>query len=449
MTAAPAASPPRDVPADDPGWPLEPSPKYAGHGVVRVVPPAETVRRVTPLMDVVGVTRVAEVTGLDRVGIPNYTSVRPRERGPGISYYNGKGTTRSAAHAGALMEAVERYSAECCDLPVRVATAAELRASGPVVDPAGLVVPPVAGYDPDRPLEWVTGTDLLSGEPTAVPLGAVVCPYEPPPGLPVVHAAHTNGLASGNTREEALCHALCELVERDAAALADAVLDLAPAAARLLGTAEALRPPTQFPLVDLETLPRRALVLVRRLERAGLRVYLRDVTCTAGVPALSCAIVEPHPGGEYLAHGGAGAHPDARVAVCRALTEAAQSRVGHIQGGREDLPGMVGPPRSFEPAEVFGRGPVVPFGALPSRENAGIDDDVRDVLRGLRRDGFGQVVALDLTRPEVGVPVVRVVVPGIEAWSVFYSHTRRSLLGPRANAALVAALRGEAVPCRT
>ena len=33
--------------------------------------------------------------------------------------------------------------------------------------------------------------------------------------------SHTNGLASGNVLEEAICHALCEVIERDAISIAD------------------------------------------------------------------------------------------------------------------------------------------------------------------------------------------------------------------------------------
>ncbi len=122
-------------------WGLRPSPKYASHGVVRTISPAETIRRVAPLMPIVGVTRVADVTGLDRVGIPNFTTVRPRERGEGISYYNGKGSTRLAAKAGAMMEAIERYSGELCDLPVHCFDRQGMERLGTTVDPADIVVP--------------------------------------------------------------------------------------------------------------------------------------------------------------------------------------------------------------------------------------------------------------------------------------------------------------------
>src|SRR5215217_3573792 len=130
-------------------WEVCPSPKYASHGVVRTLPPRETIRRVTPLMPIVGVTRVAEVTGLDRVGIPNFSTVRPRERGEGLSYYNGKGSTPLAAKAGALMEAIERYSGESCDLPTYYCDRAEMARRGATVDPTEIIAPQVAEYQPE------------------------------------------------------------------------------------------------------------------------------------------------------------------------------------------------------------------------------------------------------------------------------------------------------------
>jgi hypothetical protein len=75
--------------------------KYSSPGVERSVKPNATIRRARAVFDTIGVTKVADVTDLDRVGIPNFMTVRPHDRGPGISYYNGKGTTRADAYAGA------------------------------------------------------------------------------------------------------------------------------------------------------------------------------------------------------------------------------------------------------------------------------------------------------------------------------------------------------------
>lgn len=417
-------------------WELRSSPKYASHGVVRTVPPAETIRRALPLMKWIGVTRIGDVTNLDRVGIPNYTAVRPAGL-DGVSYYNGKGTTHQDAKAGALMEAIERASAERCDLPVYYCTREEMERTGPAIDPAEIIVPSVTRYVPDLRIEWVEGFDLLAGRPTFVPLNAVVCPYRPPAGRPMLHWTSSNGLASGNTMEEALCHALCEVIERDAEAVAQAALRLKPAiggvlASMGLSTEETKTiAPDSFSMIALDTLPPQCTALVARLSAAGLTVYLRNTTSTAGVPTIDCAIVETFADGRHSAYGGCGTHPDARVALSRALTEAAQSRVGCIQGGREDLTEIVKEPGSYDPDRKFGQGKCVPFSSIPSYVHDDIADDIRFMLDGLRNAGFAQVVAVNLTRPEIAIPVVRVIIPRAEAWPVFEMHTRRAAFGSR------------------
>jgi ribosomal protein S12 methylthiotransferase accessory factor YcaO len=426
---------------------LRPSPKYASYGVVRTVAPKETIRRVLPMLEAIGVTRVADVTGLDRVGIPNFTTVRPREPGFGISYYNGKGATRSAAKAGALMEALERHTGERCDLPVYCYTQAEMQRRGPTLDPSQIMEPSVRRYEPDVLVEWVEGHDLLADEPTFVPLNAVVCPYKPAGGAKQLFYSHTNGLASGNTVEDALCHAICEVLERDAVALSDAQQLLAHAVRRLLADAglQYAAPdsePVRAQLVDLDTLPPRSRRLVKMMREAGLLVYIRNLTSALGIATFDCLSVERKLDGRHLVHYGSGTHPDARVAVSRSVTEAAQSRVAHIQGGREDLTEIVRTPAPFDPDEVYGAGERISFAAVRSYENANIDDDIRLMLRRLAEIGFRQVVAVDLTHQELGVPVIRVVIPGAETWSVFFAHGQRARLGARANHVLCDAICG-------
>src|SRR5438270_236049 len=74
-------------------WRPDPLKKVPNQGGSRVVSLEETINRVLPLMPKIGVTRIADVTNLDRPGIPNFVTVRPMDKGPGISYYNGKGCT--------------------------------------------------------------------------------------------------------------------------------------------------------------------------------------------------------------------------------------------------------------------------------------------------------------------------------------------------------------------
>ena len=411
-------------------WALQRLAKYARNGVVRAVHPRSTIRRASRLLETAGITRVADVTGLDRLGIPNFMSVRPRDLEPGISYYNGKGSTRSDAHAGAIMEAIERHAGESCTyLPIS-GSRRRLQQRHRCVDVDDLIVPKMFPYSPDLDIEWVAGFDLMSRTEVLVPLNSVICPYDGTRG-PVLFYASSNGLASGNSLTEALCHALCEVVERDAQAMSMAPVQIGAAARDLLGRSPSsaqARPPQ----ISLASLPRRAKPLLSKIQRAGLEVWLRDLTLRHGIATIDCTIVNDGSGGFGAAHGGCGAHPDARVALLRALTEAAQSRLTCIQGGREDLP-LIMKGKTFEARDPIDRfdAPAIDFERLPSIENDFIDDDITDILASLQACGLGRVIVFDMTHPEVGIPVVRVVIPKAETWTVFHLHTGRGRFGSR------------------
>jgi YcaO-like protein with predicted kinase domain len=265
-----------DVRASITHWQLSAVKKYADDGVTRSVPPTTTIHRALPILETIGVTRVSEITGLDRLGIPNFISVRPRDLGPGISYYNGKGTRRVDAYAGALMEAVERHAGEQCNYDLLVASYSEAAKLGPTVDPRDIIVPTIRDFHEDLTLEWVQGFDLANNHATFVPLNTVICPYTPVQGAALYYAS-TNGLASGNVLIEALCHALCEVIERDTLAIAMAQLRLQSAVDDILadigvsGVDPAkCRKATKFPLIAHRGLPLRAARLLGSPRSRGL-----------------------------------------------------------------------------------------------------------------------------------------------------------------------------------
>ncbi|KJC61216.1 hypothetical protein UP10_10125 [Bradyrhizobium sp. LTSPM299] len=407
--------------------------KYSAAGVERSVKPAATIRRARAVLDIIGVTKVADVTDLDRIGIPNFTAVRPYDAESGISYYNGKGITRDQAHAGALMEAVERHAAEWYDGPITAASHANLRHQSACVDPFDIHVPMVRGYSENLRLEWAQGFDLIGRCPAYVPVNCLLAPYRPFLAALLFYSS-TNGLASGNTRIDALCHALCEVIERDTTALAMAGSLVGPAVAATLSEigfdGGHSSEPVGAPLISLRGLPRQAAALVRKMQRAGLEVELRNLTSAVGIPTIDCIVTERDgPAGVAIAYGGAGTHPDARIALTRALTEAAQSRLTGIHGGREDIPDYA--PAVAHPLPEPGH-PTISFSDIPSREHASVNEDVEFIVDRMRDAGFDQAVTFDLTRAEVGIPVVRVVVPRAESWTLFIEHGGRASLGPRA-----------------
>jgi ribosomal protein S12 methylthiotransferase accessory factor len=408
--------------------------KYSPSGVERSVRPGVTIRRARAVLDAIGVTKVADVTDLDRIGIPNFMTVRPHDLGPGISYYNGKGRTVADAHAGALMEAIERHAGESHDGPVALASPFNLRAEQRCVDPLEINAPMVRDYSEHLAMEWVPGFDLLGCHPAFVPLNCVVTPYESQWCGPLFISS-TNGLASGNTRLEALCHALCEVVERDAVSLALARSNVRPVVAEILsemGFGGGVSTDGDAPQISLRGLPRSSAALVRKLQRAGLEVQLLNFTSDTGIPTIGCTIVDPQaPPRTMNAHCGWGTHPDARIAVSRALTEAAQTRVTFIQGGREDLAEMAPDRETPSATTSWADRRTIAFDEIDSHEHASINEDVELMLARLRQSGFEQVVAVDLTKAAIGIPVVRVVVPRAEDWMFFFTHAGRAGVGRR------------------
>lgn len=425
---------------------LKRAPKYDDSGNHRVVPPRETCRRARRVMHAVGVTRLADVTGLDYVGIPVWAAVRPIPDDSAISVQNGKGPTRMHARAGAMMEAIEHY---CCERPphdLERASYRALRRKAAAVDPKSLILDPRADYADTLPLTWLHGTDLYSRAEVMVPACAVLKPRHADRG-PQVFRGSTNGLASGNTVEEAVCHGLAEVIERDAWTLAIVRGMLVPriraiagavragAACHLSQIQEADPDGGLFPIVDPRTLPDLPDRLAGKFTAAGIRVVIREITSDLGVPTFVAAGWEaPRGGGPGHFHCGLGTHPDARVAVTRALTELAQSRLTIFQGVREDidkvarLDGAVDrPARSL----WLSNGPMKSFAAIPTYRTDDILDDIRFMARCLESAGLKELIAVDLTRPEVGLPVVKVIVPGLEHWAARHFDPDLILLGAR------------------
>src|SRR5712692_4390836 len=110
--------------------------KHFHSGTHRIIAPEETLRRVQPLLPVMGITRIANVTGLDCIGIPVVMVCRPNSRSIAVS--QGKGTTLVAAKASGVMESIEFYHAERIQQPLMLGSYAELRYAYRLVDVARL-----------------------------------------------------------------------------------------------------------------------------------------------------------------------------------------------------------------------------------------------------------------------------------------------------------------------
>jgi YcaO-like protein with predicted kinase domain len=376
-------------------------PKRFRHGTHRTVEPADTLARVQPHAARMGITRLGNITGLDRIGIPVAIAVRPNSRSVSVS--QGKGLGLPQAIASALMEAAEGFHAEEIGSDRR-ARYRDLASDITVVEPLTLCGTGKP-FDPSTVIGWIEGYDLRRHQPCWLPAEIVHTDYTRP--FDGYFLAGSNGLASGNHPVEALVAAISELVERDGVALWHAS-GIRRQASRALD------------LATVDDVDCRALL--DRYDDAGLVVRVWSIAGDIGVPAFLCQIRDPSPGdprwlGRFQ---GSGCHPDPAIALARALTEAAQTRLTYIAGIRDDLlPAKYREPANTGIADALldalaQQGEPVAFTAIPGIATDDLAQDLRRLMDRLGAAGIERVVAVDLTRPDLAIPVVRVVIPGLE-----------------------------------
>ena len=381
------------------------TPKVLRQGTHRSESLDYTLKRALRLAPVMGITRIANVTGLDTVGIPVVMVCRPNSRSVAVS--QGKGIDLASARASGVMEAVELYHAETITLPLRLATYEELRYQHSMVEVHELPRRSTSRFHPNLRILWCEGRELLSGAHVLVPYELVHTNYTTP--LPDGHGcflASSNGLASGNELIEAISHAICEVVERDATTLW-----------------KLRKEEKQNDRLDLDSVDAPICQeILRKLERAGLSVAVWDITSDIRIATFACSIVPRDDNALWhrAVASGFGCHPAREIALIRALTEAAQTRLTLISGLRDDFrrdtyeelldPEVIGAARHRHLASTA----VRRFDDVPTQDGATFEEDVAWELKCIRKARGRQVVVVDLTKPEFALPVVRVIVPGLE-----------------------------------
>lgn len=390
---------------------IDRSPSYL-EGTQRVYDEVTTLENTKDQIKKIGVTRIADITNLDRLGIPVFSAIRPSAAKGAISIYSGKGSTDQRARISAVMESFERCLAERPGLnaniagnisaPALVESYATARENYNMLDPKNLLLP--QPYTPNSLMEWVGAYDLINKEEIYVSANAVYHPYDAPGQCQKLFLSNTNGLASGNVLEEAILHGMLEVIERDAISIAQF--------SRNLGKEIVLTEEDGY-----------LYELARKFRETGIELKIWLVPTDTGIPTVIAATDDVKLKDPALLVMGAGSHLKPEIAVARAITEAAQSRVVQIQGAREDTDreGFI---RSVGYERVkrlnwfwFGEGEKISLSDVEdlSRKSPAENIDViLEKLKGLT----DRVIVADLSREEVPVPVVRVIIPGFELFTI-------------------------------
>ena len=214
---------------------------------------------------------------------------------------------------------------------------------------------------------------------------------------PAAFLADSNGCAAGNTLEEAILQGFLELVERDAYAIW-------------------WYNRLQRPQVDLRQFDDSYIRDAQnQLAESGRRLWVLDVTSDLGIPTF-VAITHWMQNGQENIEFGSGAHFDTRIALLRALTELNQFlSIGLMNGGsgeKSSLDGTTPLRLQDHPYLTPSGNPLVEPGLGSKFDHLDTREQVTACVRLAKRAGLDFLV-LDQTRPDIEVPVVRVIVPGL------------------------------------
>jgi ribosomal protein S12 methylthiotransferase accessory factor len=341
---------------------------------------------------------------------------------------SGKGRTDAQARTSALCEALERCSGLHRGDEPRI-TAALTDMSDSAVDPrlsmlfserqyreraAWLakgsrfqVVP--QPFDEEAEIDWSPVWSLTHGGRRYLPTGYLYYNY-PSRQDQFFYWADSNGAAAGVTPTEAALQGLLEVIERDAVALW-------------------WYNRVQRPAVDLSSLNDGYYDELRAFYAShGREFWVLDITTDVGVPAyVSVNRRVTGPTEDILF--GFGAHVDARVAVNRAVTEMNQfmpavlttAPDGSTLFGVHDAEAVRWwrtATLSSEPYLAADSCIEAPRGGR-SHSDLDVAAAIRDIVATLAGLGL-ETLVLDQTRPDIGLPVVKVIVPGMRHfWARF------------------------------
>lgn len=311
----------------------------------------------------------------------------------GVQTSYGKGMTEAGARASYAMEMVERVSSFAGfgpegvrgyerEYPLIHGSLSGLAESGrPVLDPNGLRLE--VPYE-EESLYWLEAQERTSTgfSPVLIPAQSVFlfCNLDE---ISLFSGLGSTGLASGNTMEQAKVSALLEVLERDC-------------------EATTLYDPDRCFCVEAAD-PLVASVLSDYAAK-GVHVQFQDLTGPLGVPCWKSFVVSARSGIVK----GAAAHLDGRKALLSALTETPYA----YQGGL---------PTARAPEGL----PVKRFEDLPDFTGGSVEADLEILESLLRANGF-RVIYVDLTRKDLGIPVVKAIVPGMELLADFDEYSRIS-----------------------
>ncbi|NPA62226.1 MAG: YcaO-related McrA-glycine thioamidation protein [Methanococci archaeon] len=357
----------------------------------RICSPEETFEKIQGALKKIETIEIKNIQHLDKINIPVYYLTRKVivDGKEGVAIHYGKGANEIQSKVSACMEAIERFSASYDKNKVKE------KPDNPI-NVNDLILPQ---YADKNVKDWVEGIDIINDEIVDVPADAV---FYPNSGK--LFRGNTNGLASGNSLDEAILHATLEVIERDAWSLAD----LSRKIPRKINPEDA-----KNPLIH---------ELLEKYEKAGVKITLKDLTSEFDIPVVA-AISDDLSRDPLMLCVGVGCHLHPEIAILRALTEVAQSRASQLHGFRRDAK-LREEFTSKIPYERLKRihrkwfefEEEINIADMPNNASYDLKNDLKFIKDKISEFGFDKLIYVDLNK--VGVDAVRVIIPKMEIYTI-------------------------------
>lgn len=392
------------------------------HTSLRTRPIEETLVYAKQYAKKYGITRVTDTTRLDNIGVPVYASIRPDAQEGSLCVSAGKGLRPKEAQIGAYMEALELAMVEprakkIAIIPATVADVLDSQQRPTAI----LDFCPKQGFSftLDQPIDCVKTYNLQDHKTYLVPAELGFVPYHK---KPTIFGSNSNGLASGNTVMEASLHGILEVIERD------------------IMSFQMVKEETK--IIPPESYPDNVRQIYDKVKAAGHELILRYAANEFGWPFIIGSVIDGQTKEPLFINGGYGCHFNRNIALMRAASEAIQSRLSFIHGGRDDLT------KGFDL-----------YKNLPWKLKTAVYDDLKEHIKDdankihyadipemdwhfdtmeaylqqtltfLKARGFDHVLRISYTQPEEPLQVLKIIIPKME----FFLNPKALKIGHRLN----------------
>lgn len=362
----------------------------------KLLTPEQTVERFRARLKEVDLDILEGTVRIDqgRLDIPVYFSLCGRDALEviGTKKQMGKGGTPAQSEASAVMELAERFSFfSFYKNPGNFITGEYRNLKDPALpfeSIARSVHDDSSELDAAReifsrlPLQWTWAYNLTSGKEILIPFDWFFAINE------------FNGPCAGNCKEEALLQGICEVVERHVSSIIS-------------------RSGMRTPAIRLDSVTDPvALELLRKYDRAGIRLFVTDFSLDTGIPSVGVLGYDPStfPEKSEIVWT-AGTTPSPHKALSRALTEVAQL-AGDFNTSSNYVASGLPKFKSLEEARfVTQPGGEIPISRLPDLSHANMRVEVENCISALSGKGM-EVLAVDVMHPGLRIPAFYTLVPG-------------------------------------